>query len=242
MTPAIQSGWWSRVQAIVMDALFPPRCGGCGQPGTWWCATCQAGLIWLRPPLCPQCGQPQQDGRKCVACQREPSNLAAIRSAVLFDGPVRQAIHKFKYENQTVLAEPLGELLKHCWNVVEFSVDVIVPVPLHAARLRERGYNQSALLARRLAAAAHLPLVEDCLLRTRATASQMTLGAAERRVNVRGAFECADGRLTGKRVVLIDDVCTTGATLHECGAALLRAGAVSVWALTLARAASRDKY
>jgi ComF family protein len=115
-------------------------------------------------------------------------------------------------------------------------IDVIVPVPLHAARLRERGYNQAALLAKHLSIATNIPLVEDGLVRTRATASQMTLKAAERKINVQDAFGCSDGRMARQRVVVIDDVCTTGATLEACAQALFQAGAVSVWALTLARA------
>jgi ComF family protein len=115
-------------------------------------------------------------------------------------------------------------------------VDVIVPVPLHPARLRRRGYNQAALLARELGRRVGLPVEERALQRVRATRSQMRLSAADRRRNVQGAFRCADGRVRGRRVLLLDDVCTTGATLEACADALRAGGAESVWALTLARA------
>lgn len=204
--------------------------------GAVWCSTCQASVTWLHPPLCPKCGRPQSHDRPCSACQRRLLRLDGIRSAALFEGPLRQAIHGFKYNGQAALALPLGRLLEHYWAENPLEVDAIVPVPLHPSRLRERGYNQSALLARHLAAAAHVPVLEDGLVRTRATAAQMTLGAAERRTNVQGAFECVDNRLAGLRIALVDDVCTTGATLEACGAALFQVGATAVWALTLARA------
>jgi ComF family protein len=169
-------------------------------------------------------------------CRHAPATLTGIRSAAWFKGPLRQAIHAFKYSGQTALAVPLGHILEVGWANGNLPAEAIVPVPLHPARLRERGYNQAALLARRLALATRLPVVEEGLRRTRATAVQMTLGAAERKLNVAGAFEGAPGRLAGRRVVLIDDVCTTGATLEACSVALREAGAAAVWALTLARA------
>ncbi len=230
------AGWWDGLRAVLLDALFPPRCAGCNRPGTLWCATCQASVVYPGPAVCQKCGRPQSYGGLCQVCQRTPLQIDGVRSAALFEGPLREAIHHFKYHHQTALACPLGRLLEACWMEQPLPADVLVPVPLHSARLRERGYNQSALLARRLAVTLSLPVVEDCLVRIRATASQMTLGAAERRTNVEGAFACRDGRLAGRRVLLIDDVCTTGSTLEACSVALSQAGAVSVWAMTLARA------
>jgi ComF family protein len=113
---------------------------------------------------------------------------------------------------------------------------MIVPVPLHPSRLRERGYNQAALLARELSAYVAGDVVEDCLIRTKATIPQVGLRAQERRANVRDAFRCVSDSLSGKRVLLVDDVFTTGATLESAGAALRGAGVFSVWAYTLARA------
>ncbi len=228
--------WLGRLRAALLDTLFPLRCAGCHQLGALWCAACQSSVTRICPPFCLRCGQPFKHGQVCDACQRFPLSLNGIRSVTLFEGPLRQAVHAFKYSGCTDLALPLGQLLEHYWADNPFPVDAIVPVPLYASRLRERGYNQSALLARHLARAVHAPVVEDGLARVRATASQMTLSAAERQANVKDAFEGVTARVTGQRVVLIDDVCTTGATLEACSVALLRAGAVSVWALTLARA------
>jgi ComF family protein len=122
------------------------------------------------------------------------------------------------------------------WRNNPIPANVIIPVPLHPTRERDRGYNQSALLARGLAEAAELPVRNDLLARVKATAPQVELGAEARRENVCGAFHCETGSATGLRVLLVDDVCTTGATLEACSQALRAGGAGSVWALTLARA------
>ncbi|HET7376068.1 MAG TPA: ComF family protein [Anaerolineae bacterium] len=133
------------------------------------------------------------------------------------------------------MAKPFGDLLARYWIENRFEADWIVPVPLHSARQRDRGYNQAALLAQRLSEQSHRPVIEQGLKRTRATAVQMELKAAERRKNVAGAFECRAAQIKDKRVAVIDDVCTTGATLEACAEALYQAGAASVFALTLAR-------
>ena len=134
------------------------------------------------------------------------------------------------------MAKPLGGLMAAYWQQHPMTVDVIVPVPLHADRLRERGYNQAALLAHELARQARLAVDEQTLVRKRATASQIKLDAKQRKENVHDAFYCSDSSLAGKRVLLVDDVCTTGATLEACAIALQESGALSVQALTLARA------
>jgi len=163
-----------------------------------------------------------------------------IRSVAYIEGPAREALHALKYHGRLVLAEPLGSLMATHWRRYADPVDVVVPVPLHVTRLRERGYNQAALLAREMARQAGLPLDERTLTRQRATVSQVDLNAQQRKENVHAAFRCADGRLAGQRVLLIDDVCTTGATLEACAAALYAGGAVHVQALTLARARYRQ--
>ncbi len=161
--------------------------------------------------------------------------IERIRSAVYFEGVLREAVHRLKYYGRTILAEPLGDLMAVYWTQHPMPADVIVPVPLHTARLRERGYNQAALLAREMARQVGLALNEQTLVRQRATASQVKLDARQRRENVHDAFRCSGDALTGKQVLLIDDVCTTGATLAACAVALHEGGARSVQALTLAR-------
>lgn len=150
--------------------------------------------------------------------------------------PLREAIHAFKYEGVRVLAGPLGQLLACTWQQGNVPVDVVLPVPLHRARLRQRGYNQSLLLARVLGAETGLPLREDGLTRQRNTRAQVGLSPEQRRANVQDAFVCTAPNLHGQRVLLVDDVLTTGATLEACATALLQAGVREVWALTLTRA------
>jgi len=153
----------------------------------------------------------------------------------LFDGRLRHAIHTFKYRRVAALADPLGDALARFWMQSPVLADVIVPVPLYPDRQRERGYNQAALLAHRLGRAAGLPVRPNALRRVRATAAQMSLNASDRKANVAGAFQCEDAAVRGAAVLLIDDVCTTGATLDACAVALMSAGAVVVRGLTLAR-------
>jgi competence protein ComFC len=159
-----------------------------------------------------------------------------MRSVASYEGALRKAIHCFKYKYMRGLAEVLGSLLVTFWRANALPVDAIVPVPLHRRRVRERGYNQSALLALVLGREVHLPVLTDVLRRDRYTLSQVRLGWQERRKNVAGAFSCVDLRLAGKDVLLVDDVCTTGSTLEACSIALQSGGARSVRALTLARA------
>ena len=226
----------ARLRTAILNLLFPPRCVGCKKRGAWFCAACLAVVPRIVPPLCHRCGEPlARPGDLCYNCRREPLQIDGIRSVALFEGPLRQAVHHLKYNGQRDLASSLGSLLAEYWRENRLPADVLVPVPLHASRQRERGYNQAALLAQELAAAASLPMIEGCLVRTRQTASQTTLSGAERKVNVREAFACVDGRLAGRQVLLLDDVCTTGATLEACAIACRQAGARSVWALTLGR-------
>jgi len=234
--PAAWQAWWRRLRNTLLDLLFPPRCAGCGQSGYLWCSACQAGVQVIRDPICPRCGRPQQAAGLCPQCSRSPLQLDGIRSAVLFEGPLRQAVHHLKYSGRISLAEPLGEFLRAHWRTRPLPASMLVPVPLHVSRQRERGYNQSTLLAQQLSSANGLPVVEAALKRVRATAPQVTLNAVERKTNVRSAFEACADLVYGQQVLLVDDVCTTGATLEACGIALREAGAVSVWAITLARA------
>ena len=149
---------------------------------------------------------------------------------------MRQAIHQLKYQNLRALAEPLSRLLQDFLFTSDIQTDVMVPVPLHAKRLRERGYNQSGLLARELGKLTSLPVVDDCLIRRRHTPPQArTSNVIERQSNIINAFTCRDNRLQRRQVLLIDDVSTSGATLDACAAAAKAAGAASVWGLVMAR-------
>jgi ComF family protein len=202
------------------NLLFPTRCVGCGASGHWLCPACIDQILFFEPPW-PQIVD-------------EVLPLQDVRSAAHLWGPLRQAIHSFKYEGLRALAGILGEILYDCWDAAPWPVDIIVPVPLHPGRLRERGYNQSALLAKELSRHSGLPVVDGVLLRIMPTRPQVGLDAVERAENVRDAFRCRNQSIGGLRVLVVDDVLTTGATLRACGQALLQGNARSVWGLTLA--------
>ena len=181
----------------------------------------------------------QQSPLVCDRCQRKRSNLDGVRAYAFHSEPLREAIHQFKYNDLRDLAAPLGRLLSEGWGSLppkDLDVDVIVPVPLHASRLRARGYNQAALLARELGHHLERLVVEEVLIRVKDTIPQVGLDAPARRDNVHNAFQCANGSLAGKRVLLLDDVYTTGSTLEAAADALRREGVSSIWAYTLARA------
>lgn len=163
-------------------------------------------------------------------------DIEGIRSLFRFDGAVRRAVLDFKYRSVKALAAPLAQLMGEYLVANPLPAEVLVPVPLHPRRLRQRGYNQSSLLARELSKPTSLPLVEGSLVRLRDTPPQTrTKSAEERQSNVAEAFLCRGRDLEGKSILLIDDVCTSGATLDACARALKAAGAASVWGLTVAR-------
>jgi ComF family protein len=243
--------WLEKIANTVVDLLFPPRCVNCHRPGAWLCTHCLDEIEVIEPPICYRCGKPLEKGQAslsiasagsppiCSRCRGKESQLAGFFAYGLHAGPLREAIHELKYEDLRALASPLGKLMSEGWSRLRLQskdIDVIVPVPLHASRLRQRGYNQAVLLARELGARIDRPVVEDVLVRVRATAPQVDLGARERKENVRDAFKAMDRSLEGKRVLLLDDVCTTGSTLEAACSALRQANASSVWGYTLARA------
>ena len=218
-----------------LDLVFPPRCVGCRRVGTWFCQSCVASIEPIPQPICRCCGRPIPHTGLCVQCHTHSSPLSGSRSAAVHSGALREAIHHLKYQGRRELAGPLGDVLIAYWRNLAVPVDLVVPVPLHASRERERGYNQAGLLADTLACRAQLQLNDGDLVRTRDTPPQVGLRADERRANVQDAFVWTGPPLTGLTVLLIDDVCTTGATLEACARELRLGGADSVWALTLAR-------
>jgi len=223
----------------LLDVLFPPRCGGCGRIGTFWCAECNTALQPIPLPACRRCGLPSVAGTTCPDCAAGRTGMIVIRSVGLYDHPLSAAIQQLKYQGVMSMAEPLGQLMVGYWQERAVAVDLVVAVPLHQRRLRARGFNQARLLATVFCRGARLPLVDEGMLwRGRDTPQQVKLGPEERRHNVSGAFVWRGPSLQGARVLLIDDVATTGATLAACGQALREAGAVRVWALTVARAVS----
>jgi competence protein ComFC len=226
----------AKLKREALDLLFPKWCIGCGREGAFICPSCRELMPRLVPPLCPRCGLPQPEGRLCPGCVSWPAAINGIRAPFRFEGLVRTAVHQLKYQNLRALSETLAGFLGDYLAVSPIPAAVLVPVPIHDRRLKERGYSQSRLLAQELSRLTGLPLVADYLIRERPAPPQArTETVAERRSNVAGAFTCRDRRLSNKPVLLIDDVATSGATLDACATALKAAGASSVWGLVLAR-------
>jgi ComF family protein len=206
------------------------------------CRRCWDAIVPITAPSCRTCGDVLPSWRvlsvaeeRCARCRRRPPLVAIARAVGRYEGSLRAIVHAFKYGPRPTLARPLARRLRDCGADVLDGADAVVPVPLHPARQRERGFNQAAELARHLG----LP-VRHALRRVRRTASQADLPAARRHANVRGAFVAApQGDVALQVVVLIDDVSTTGATLNACAEALLAAGAREVRALSVARAVTR---
>lgn len=230
--------YWQKFRESLLDLLFPPRCVGCQREGEWFCAACRSQVEMIPLPICLRCGHHLPAGQSCGFCHT--FRIDAIRSVAYFDGALREAIHQLKYGGACVLADPLGQMLAEYVRQNPMAADLAVAVPLHPQRLRERGYNQSQLLAGYLAHQLHIPSSSSVLQRVRHTRSQVGLDGQERQANVAEAFAAEADQVRGRNILLIDDVCTTGATLEACNAALKAAGARAVWALTLARARGID--
>jgi ComF family protein len=228
----------TNLKRVALDLLFPRWCIGCGGEGDYICSACRRTLKFITPPICPRCGRPQSGestSGNCPGCTGWQGGIDGIRAPFLFDGVIRDAIHEFKYRNLRALAPLLAGLMYDYLEGNPIPGDCLVPVPVHAKRLRERGYNQSTLLARGLSGRNGLPVVADCLIRQRYTPPQArSSGINERHNNVSDAFACRDGRLKDKKVILLDDVSTSGATLNACAGVLKAAGAATVWGLVIA--------
>lgn len=237
--PAITRRWrW--LQTALLDLLFPPQCVACRRAGALICAACAQAVLPVGPTICASCGRPQVHSvAQCPQCQQLTIDpLSGVRIAALHTSPLREMIHALKYEQQPELAAPLARYLVALVQTLPWwgafpSVDGVVPVPLYSVRYQERGYNQAELLAGAFCDRVQLPLQADWLIRQRSTHSQVGLTAGERQRNVEDAF-LATHAVFGKRLLLIDDVFTTGATMRACAQAALDAGAVAVYGLALA--------
>ncbi len=222
-----------QLPGTALDLLFPLNCLGCQREGKVLCASCVDSLPELKPPFCRVCAQPNAPST-CHWCLESPPAFDGIRAPYEMEGTVKEAVHNLKYRGLKAAAPELAELLANYLKEHPMPGDVLTPVPLHPRRLRSRGYNQSALLAKELSKKLGLDIDQSLLIRAKNTLPQVSATREGRRENVQGSFRC-DGPADGRSVILVDDVATTGSTLSACAAVLKGAGASSVWCLVLAR-------
>ncbi len=233
----------AKAAATVADFLLPGRCLRCGivvsETGAL-CSSCWEGMSFIAAPHCDRCGQPFEvdpvGGGICASCIADPPAYARARSVFRYDDASRALILRFKHGDRTGAAPHFARWMARAGGELLAGDPVLVPVPLHPWRLWRRRYNQAAMLAQAIAKQAGKPCIPDALVRVRATPSQGRLGRGQRRRNVKGAFQVKRaGAIEGNRVILVDDVLTTGATVDECVRVLQRGGASQVDVLTLAR-------
>jgi ComF family protein len=241
---------WAHTARLALDVALPTLCVACREPvaGVGVCAGCWAKLSFIAPPFCPRLGIPfvydPGPGLLSMEAIADPPAYARARAAVRYDDVARTLVHALKYHDRTDLAPAMGRWMARAGEELLAEADVLVPVPLHWRRGWSRRYNQSGALARVLAKQAGVPVARDALRRIRPTPQQIGLNRSQRASNVQGAFKVAADRsaaIQGRRVVLIDDVLTSGATADACARALLRARAAQVDVLVFARVVDTHK-
>ena len=230
----------------LLNAIYPPRCVVCGRAGAAVCGDCLKSMRPPDAPTCAHCGTTAAEPDAaapylCAECAagRRLAHFDGVRVAAVYTGAARTAVIALKFRGQRRVAERLATLMTvPFWCDIQ-RADIVLPMPLHASRQRERGYNQAEVLARAFANLQGLRMRGDLLERTRATEAQTRLSREERRRNVAGAFaltsHAAAEAVKGRHILLIDDVTTTGSTLAAAAEPLRAAGATSIWGLTFAR-------
>jgi ComF family protein len=234
------------VLCAALDLALPPLCPSCRDPieGRGLCPSCWSKLSFITRPYCERLGIPfvydPGPGILSMEAIADPPAYHRARAAVRFDDVARALVHSLKYGDRLDLAPMMGRWISHAGREILAEADALVPVPLHWRRLWARRFNQSAMLASAISAESRIPIAAGALKRVKPTAQQVGLSRTERATNVQGAFrvpETGKALVAGRRLVLVDDVLTSGATVDGCARALLRAGAANVDVLIFARVA-----
>lgn len=232
----IHKGFWRS-----LDWIYPPVCASCGEPGFRLCDDCQSKIKFIRGNQCALCGEPlHHKAEMCLNCQANQPSYSAVRNLALYEGVIRDCVHAIKYENNRGLGEYFSDGLAALVTAAGWSPDMVTAVPLSQQRMAERGYNQSACIAKPLAAYLGLNYHPFAIERTRDTRSQVGLSGEARHRNVIDAFKALPEVVADQRVLIVDDVMTTGSTMEACALALREAGAMVVFGLTLGRFAGHS--
>ncbi len=222
-----------------LDWIYPPICGGCGEPGTTWCNTCQKSVEKISGKICDLCGYPRRDDQTCPGCNKYDPQFSGIRSWAVYSGSVKEAIHSLKYQNNLSLGTVFSHSLTELVNQTGWNLDGVIPIPLSKARMKERGYNQTFLLGYPVALELRIPIDTRSVKRTKNTESQVHLNQEKRADNLKDAFITTNSRWKDKNVLLIDDVITTGSTINECARALKNSGVKEVYGVLFGESRSR---
>ncbi len=244
--PRRLGAWLHGARRAALDVVFPPTCLACRvavAESNALCGKCWGGMRFIERPFCDRLGIPfeHEMGEGVLSAQAvdHPPVFQRARAVVCFeDGPARRLVHRLKYSDRMELAKPLGAWMARAGREILAEADALAPIPLHFTRLWRRQFNQAAALARVVSGLSGKPVELGLIERVRPTRSQVGLSRAERAQNLQGAFRCPEtAPLQGRRIVLIDDVLTSGATANAASRALLRAGAKAVDVLVFARVA-----
>ena len=229
---------YQTISMQLLDIIFPKRCVGCGKIGRYFCLDCQSGIrfIAFNEPICPVCEKPAVDGFTHPMCEAK-YGIDGLTSFFHYDGVVKKAVKAIKYRYVSDLSNEFVSLISHLPSIIYDPRSLLVPIPLHPARLRDRGFNQAESLGSLVASALHISMRTDILTRVRKTTPQASVRKRKDRLkNMDGAFAVHSPLIRNhSSVVLFDDVFTTGATMRSAANVLKRAGVKRVWAMTMAR-------
>lgn len=228
-------GFAQNTARTLLDWLFPPTCLGCGEEGVFICSECFSKIKLVPRDVCNYCGSFTSKKGKCPNCDNKKLPYAGFRAFAYYDGVVRKAIHHLKYQNDLTIGRYLAGWLQLVYQRTDWEVDLIVPIPIGEQKRLERGYNQAERLAKPFSELLEIPFTSEALIRINEISSQVGLNHEQRQENVRQAFVARAQEVKDKRVLLVDDVFTSGATMEAAATELVAAGAKKVFCLTVAK-------
>jgi competence protein ComFC len=219
----------------MVDWIYPPSCYGCNQAGDLLCSDCSQSIQYLQNGLCSRCGYPRMNRRICAGCSNHSPYYTQIRSVAAYTGCIKEGVHQLKYQNNLGLGIHFANYIYQLIKQQNWQIDLVIPVPLSPNRRKERGYNQTTMIAFPLSLQLGCKMDDKLIKRVKETQTQIELDAHQRQINLQNAFQARSTRGTGKNILVVDDVITTGATINDCARALKSAGAKEVYAVSIGR-------